>query len=311
MITVVAPNPSIDKLLQVSKLESGTIHRPHGLVMVPGGKGLNVARVAATLGAQVRVVGIAAGTAGAWIASSLHELGVSASWVWADGESRTCTSISDTTSSELTEFYEPGPIVSDEVWRSFVDLVESTTPSGQWLAVSGSLPPGVAEDAFATLLQTHPRHTAVDTSGNALRAATSASVELVKLNASEASELLGRTTLPGAGALPSLAAELRQHCGGTSTVVVTGGQDGAVMVDTDGRMLRARLPFVGNYAVGSGDAFLAGLLTAHQDGQSWSCALRLATAAAGANAEVPGAGLLSVERVKELAPLVEIQEVGN
>ena len=35
----------------------------------------------------------------------------------------------------------------------------------------------------------------------------------------------------------------------------------------------------------------------------------LATAAAAANAEVPGAGLLTARRVRELVPLVEMEEV--
>ncbi len=50
MILCVASNPSIDKLFEVDRLQPGRIHRPTGFVQVAGGKGLNVARAAASLG---------------------------------------------------------------------------------------------------------------------------------------------------------------------------------------------------------------------------------------------------------------------
>src|SRR5439155_73796 len=39
VIVCVAPNPSIDKLFVVERLEQGAIHRPASFVQVPGGKG--------------------------------------------------------------------------------------------------------------------------------------------------------------------------------------------------------------------------------------------------------------------------------
>ena len=58
MIVCVAANPSIDKLFEVERLVPGAIHRPLGFVQVPGGKGLNVARAAHSLGAEIRATGI-------------------------------------------------------------------------------------------------------------------------------------------------------------------------------------------------------------------------------------------------------------
>ena len=56
MIVCVAANPSVDKLFQVELVVPGGIHRPSGYVQVAGGKGLNAARAAATLGADVLAV---------------------------------------------------------------------------------------------------------------------------------------------------------------------------------------------------------------------------------------------------------------
>jgi fructose-1-phosphate kinase PfkB-like protein len=67
MIVCVAANPSIDKLFVVDRVTSGAIHRPLSFVQVAGGKGLNVARAAVALGADVEVVAMVGGHAGAWI----------------------------------------------------------------------------------------------------------------------------------------------------------------------------------------------------------------------------------------------------
>jgi len=56
MIVCVAANPSIDKLFEIDRLVKGDIHRPQGFVQVAGGKGLNVARAAHALGADVIAV---------------------------------------------------------------------------------------------------------------------------------------------------------------------------------------------------------------------------------------------------------------
>lgn len=85
MILCVAPNPSIDKLFEVERLEPGEIHRPTSFTQVPGGKGLNVARAAATLGADVHVVALLGGHAGRWIAD---EIGLPLTAVWTTAETR-------------------------------------------------------------------------------------------------------------------------------------------------------------------------------------------------------------------------------
>ena len=56
-LVVVAPNPSIDRLVEVAAFRHGEIHRPLATTTVAGGKGFNVARVAAALGAEVTAIG--------------------------------------------------------------------------------------------------------------------------------------------------------------------------------------------------------------------------------------------------------------
>ena len=104
MIVCVAANPSIDKLFEVERLVPAAIHRPLGFVQVPGGKGLNVARAAHSLGADVRATGILRGHAGRWIEEALQAEGIDAAFVWTHGESRSSLSVADRSEGSLTEF---------------------------------------------------------------------------------------------------------------------------------------------------------------------------------------------------------------
>ena len=76
----------------------------------------------------------------------------------------------------------------------------------------------------------------------------------------------------------------------------------------DGTFYEGRLYVRGRYPVGSGDAFLAGLVTALDRGDDWEAALRLGLGAATANAELPGAGKLDPARAAALAEQAEVRQ---
>jgi sugar/nucleoside kinase (ribokinase family) len=89
---------------------------------------------------------------------------------------------------------------------------------------------------------------------------------------------------------------------------VTRGEDGAVLIDPGGQEWHGTLDSWGPYPVGSGDAFLAGLVVALDRGAFWPEALRVALGAGAANAEVPGAGRLDRDRAERLADGALVRE---
>jgi 1-phosphofructokinase family hexose kinase len=294
VIVCVAPNPSIDKLFQVERLAPGRIHRPDDFVQVAGGKGLNVARAATTLGAEVHVVALLGGHAGRWIADELTALDIPCTAVWSRGETRSCVSVADRETSSLTEFYEHGSVVNSDEWDHFVRTVREHAAEASWATVSGSLPPGAPRGGYGLLAE--GANVAADTRGLG-----DARPALLKLNDDEASELTGRPVDTSASTLAA-AQVLREMIGGEGHVaVVTRGADGAVLVDPEGRAWHGSVDAVGPYPVGSGDAFLAGIVVALDRGGSWPDALRLALGAGAANAELPGAGRLDPARANVLA----------
>jgi fructose-1-phosphate kinase PfkB-like protein len=84
------------------------------------------------------------------------------------------------------------------------------------------------------------------------------------------------------------------------------GAEGALVAGPDGALVRGRLYLRGPYPVGSGDAFLGGLVTALDRGDPWRAAVALALGAATANAEMPGAGRLDPVVATELAARADL-----
>ncbi len=292
----VAATPSIDRLYEVDRLVPGEIHRPGRGVAVAGGKGLNAARAAATLGGSVMAVGIVAGRAGDWIEERLAELGIEARLARATGQTRTCVSILDRSSGLMTEIYERGEQIGATAWDSLEAIVWAELERGDVAAISlsGSLPPGAPPDGFAriariALASSRTVPILADTYGPALPALLAERPAILKVNAAEAGEASG-VSVGDARSAADAGRILRDA--GAAYAIVTLGLEGAVVVGADDPIQLIPPDLRGAYPVGSGDAFLGGLTIAVARGESMVEAARLGLAAGIANALVPGAGEL-------------------
>jgi 1-phosphofructokinase family hexose kinase len=299
VIVCVAANPSIDRLFEVEQLVPGSIHRPADFVQVPGGKGLNVARTAAALGGRVQVVALLGGHAGRWIAERLEAERIELHAAWAAAETRSSLSVASALEEGLTEFYEHGfPVAADE-WEAFAGLVLRIAPAARWTTVSGSLPAGAPADAYLPVIR------AATVALDSREAGVEARPAVVKVNADEAAGITGR---PVGDLRAAAAAARRLHEATAGAAIVTAGRAGAALVAPDGSALTGGVDVAGRYPVGSGDAFLAGLVVALDGGAAWPEAFALALGAATANAELPGAGVLDADRARRLAGACRILE---
>jgi 1-phosphofructokinase family hexose kinase len=312
VIVCVAANPSIDRLFEVERLVAGGIHRPLGFVQVAGGKGLNAARAARRLGGDVRVAAILRGHAGRWLEETLQADGIGGAFVWTHGENRSSLSVADRSAGDLTEFYEHGPVAPESAWAELAEAASGLFQRGGWLTISGSMPRGLRDGEYCDLVaeaRAAGMRVALDAEGEPLRLALDAGPEIVKVNAAEASGLLGEPVAEREDAMAA-SAKLRTLAGGEGHAgIVTRGADGVAVAAPDGARYEGVLYEQGRYPVGSGDAFLGGLVVGLERGDPWPDALRLALGAAAANAELPGAGALDAARADELRERVEIREL--
>lgn len=310
MIVCLAANPSVDRLFEVERLVKGDIHRPSGFVQVAGGKGLNVARAANALGADVCAVALLRGHSGRWLQEALSSEGVDGTFVWTHGESRSSLSVADRETAGLTEFYEHGAVAPDAAWIELTHAVASRWTPGCWLTMSGSMPRGAPDEGYRDLIaeaRAAGVRVALDAERERLSSALAASPDVVKVNVAEAGELLGVPTARRDDSLAA-AAKIRDMAGGDGHAgIVTRGAEGVMLAAPDGTLYEGVLYVRGRYPVGSGDAFLAGLVTALDRGDGWEDALRLALGAGAANAELPGAARLDPTRAGALAERAEVR----
>jgi 1-phosphofructokinase family hexose kinase len=314
MILCIAGNPSIDKLFEVEHLTPGGIHRPGRFTQVPGGKGLNVARAATALGAEVVATGILGGHAGRWVAEALDAEGVAGRFAWTAGETKSSLSVADRATERLTEFYEDGSAIDEHAWEVLERIASDLMRRATWVTMSGSLPPGAPPDGYARLVRMARRlgaAAALDAHGEPLEVALAAGPNIVKVNAEEAGALLGDPIGTAEDAARGAAAIVERSGGPGRAALITRGAEGAVLVAPDGSTWVGRLYERGPYPVGSGDAFLAGLIVALDRGDDWPDALAMALAAGTANAQTRGAGTLARERVPSLATKARVSRLAG
>ena len=82
MIATVTLNPALDYLVSPAAFALGEINRYAKYTCAPGGKGINVSLLLASLGAQTRALAIAAGFSGQEVARLLEEKGCPADFLF-------------------------------------------------------------------------------------------------------------------------------------------------------------------------------------------------------------------------------------
>jgi len=302
MITVLLPSPSLDVTYLVDRVTVGAIHRPREVLRLPGGKGLNLARAARRLGAEVRVVAPLGGRIGDLVEQLAVAAGVAVIRVATASETRSCVTVAADSGPEsggdLTEFYEPSAPLDEAAVNAIAAALDALDASGGWTVLAGSVPSGLEPGVLLAMLRARAAagdRIAIDTHGPSLAIIDELRPALVKVNRFEAAELLGAGE--GVDAL-ELASALRERTGGT--VVVTDGADGAVAVNSEGSWRALPGEHTGAYPVGSGDSFLAGLIVALDRDASLPTALADATAAGAANAQQPGAAEFALPTYDEI-----------
>ncbi|MYT22780.1 1-phosphofructokinase [Streptomyces sp. SID7760] len=287
MILTVTPNPSLDRTYEVPSLDRGSVLRATGDRVDPGGKGVNVSRAVAAAGVLTTAVLPLGGAAGALIAELLGVQGVDVTAVTVAGQTRSNIALVEPDGT-LTKINAPGPALTAEESALLLETVRTAAGRPDWIAACGSLPRGLPCDWYAALV-TRGREAgarvALDTSGPALTAALPARPDLVKPNAPELAQAVGRplTTL---GEAVRAAQELRSR--GAGAVLASLGADGQLLVSAEGTFHGTAPVTAVRSDVGAGDASLAGFLIAGGTGPK---ALASALAHGAAAVRLPGSAM--------------------
>ncbi|HEX4059859.1 MAG TPA: hexose kinase [Streptosporangiaceae bacterium] len=300
-ILVVALNPALDITHELPTVDWSGVNRPAAVMSRPGGKGLNVARTLAALGADVLVAGLTGGRTGEAVGAGLAGAGVRAEFTPIAGETRRTFAVVDTGRGRTALFNEPGPEVTAAEYARFRERYEAEAAAGSAVVLSGSLPRGLPESSYAELIKIAAAigvPVVLDTSGPALPLGAAAGPAIVKPNLAELSALVGWVlpdlgadeTGPGGEQAPIVAAAAGLRAAGVAAVVVSLGAGGLLAVTGDGVWRATQPRRVAGNPTGAGDAVVAGLTLGLAAGRPWSERLRQAVALGYATAAAPVAG---------------------
>ena len=315
MILTVTLNTAIDKTLAVPNFRLGRRHRSVDQTTMPGGKGVNVARVLKSLGAPVIATGMAGGATGTRLVEQLTQVAVLSDFVRIREESRTNTAVIDPTTGQQTEINERGPSVTEEEVERFVDKLLYLAKGASLCVFAGSLPRSVDADVYARLIRELRRlgvQSIVDTDGDPLRRAVRAEPDVISPNVLEAEELVGHEFN-----------DAEEHAIAVREMVSLGARE-AIMTAPDGcyalmaptepgetaRLYRVRMAsgtLEPRATVGSGDAFLAGFVAARYNGAGTEEALTRAVACGAESTQHLGAGLIDAGQVERLLADVVVE----
>jgi len=312
VIITVTLNSAVDKTMAVPNFQPGRRHRTVDQTTMPGGKGVNIARVLKALGQPVIATGLAGGAAGTRIVEQLTEISVLSDFVRIREESRTNTALVDPTTGAQTEINERGPDVSEQELELFVDKLLYLAKGASMCVFAGSLPRGVDVDIYGRLIREARRLgvvCVVDTDGDPLLRAVRAEPDVISPNVLEAEELVGYEFNDEADHL--LAVREMVELGAREAIMTVPDGCVAQIAPEDGsqqpRLLRASIPAVEAAAtIGSGDAFLAGYVAARYTGRSAEDCLAYGAACGAESTRHLGAGVVEPEKVERLLDEVEV-----
>lgn len=307
MITTVTLNAAIDKTYYLPAFPLGKVSRVQRFNAAPGGKGINVAKVAAQLGEPVTATGFVGGMNGEIIKQLLDQIGIAHDFVSVAGESRLCLNILDEAKGTSTELLEQGPSVDEGAQKAMETKIRDLASRSRIVCFSGSLPAGVPKDYYVGLVAIAKEagaYVILDASGDALRFGLEAKPDMIKPNEDEVAALLG-IEVADEEALRQAVETLLQKYDMDRISVSLGGAGSMIAAKTGCYRVKTPKVDVVN-TVGCGDSFVAGMAVSLARGSSFEDGLALASAAGTSNAMTDQAGMIDPEVVDRLRQQIQI-----
>ncbi len=307
MILAAGLSPAWQQILVFDRFTRGEVNRAIETCACASGKVINVGLALASLGAESRTLSVLGGRAGLMIAEELAALGVPSRWITDPATTRTCTTIIERSTGEITELVENAPRIEAISCEAFLAALREEAIHAEWVILSGSLPP-IADRPSTRLLYREMLECLPSTARVILDARGPEMLEclgqhpfLVKPNREELALTVGRD-LTDPDALLTAMREVNEL--GAKWVLVTQGAR-EVWLSSRTELWCFTPPEIAVVnAIGCGDCLTAGLTASLAEGHDLPTAVRYGIAAAGDNAAQLLPARLSPSRVRTLAERV-------
>ena len=300
MILCVGPTPALQRTMRFDRVAVNDVNRAHTVRAYASGKATNVARVLQAIGETPVVTGFLGGEIAMTYRDDLDQSKIRHEFVDVPSPTRVCVTVIDDAAATATELVEESAPVDEGAWEKLLAVVSHHASASAAIVISGSLPPKSPPGVYGEIVRIAHRAgipAMIDARGEEMSLAIAERPFVAKLNRAELGATVG-TQLDRESDIRLAMSKLIDR--GARWAVVTLGAEGALV--SDGREFwRIESPPVKTIsAVGSGDAFMAGLAAGILRGLSVSDACRMGAACGAANAMSPYAGDVALSDVVRL-----------
>ena len=308
-IVTVTFSPCIDKSTSIKKLLPDKKLQCAAPKLEPGGGGINVARAIKKLGGDATAIFPSGGYTGKHFNHLLATENIHAVIIETQNETRENIIVLDENENAQYRFGMPGTSLTNAEWMKSLKAVEEITDVS-FIVASGSLPPGVPLNIFAKLAKIAKNKNAkfiVDTSGEALREAVNEGVYLLKPNLGELCFLSGKKRLEK-HEIEAAAKEIIAE-GKCEVVVISMGEEGALLVTNDLATIIKPPSVIKKSTVGAGDSMVAGIVYYLSKQKTITDAVKYGVACGTAATMNTGTELCKLKDVEEIYKIINTEIV--
>ncbi|KYP16801.1 1-phosphofructokinase [Streptococcus parauberis] len=254
MIYTVTLNPSIDFIVRIDHLETGSVNRMDSDDKFAGGKGINVSRVLKRLGTENTATGFLGGFTGRFIQESLVNEGIISNFVNVAEDTRINVKIK---SEKETEINGQGPKITEEKLIA-LEAILSKLSDEDTVVFAGSAPSSLGNEIYKELIplvRNTGAQVVCDFEGQTLLDSLAYNPLLVKPNNHELEEIF-KVTLSGLDDVEHYARKILDM--GAQNVIISMAGDGALLVTKEAAYFAKPIKGQVKNSVGAGDSMVAG-----------------------------------------------------
>ncbi len=308
MIVTVTLNPAIDKTVRIDTLKPGGLNRIQTVTLDAGGKGVNVAKMAAVLGVECIATGFCGGTSGAQLISMLDDMSIKHDFVTINHNTRTNTKVLDD-SYGITELNEAGAVATQLEEKQLTDKLLSYLSDDTIYVLSGSTHAGAGANYYhdlIKLLKQKGAYILFDADGEAFRNALPAKPNFIKPNDDELSGYCKKQNMTDEEMYIACKEFIKN---GSDLVALSMGGKGAAFFTADEAYYAPAVNVEVSSTVGAGDRMVAAVACARQLGLSLKDTAVLAIACSAGAVTTEGTKPPDIKLIEELKKQVELQPI--
>lgn len=311
MIFNITVNPLLELRLFYNNIKINEIHRTNKALYYPGGKGLNISRQLNKFNVENTNLLFLGGCNGKILRSLLTEDTVDFKVVSTKEETRLSTLVFDESNNTVTSFFSPDPKISLHEVKEFKSKLEKMVKSSTIVTLAGSSPTKETDEIFyytLELARKYDKISILDTYGEHLANCLELAPSIIHNNKNEIKKSLNVDLLKEADYIDFLKYLYSKRI---NMSFITDGHKPiyASKFDFHFKIIPPKIKEL--FAVGSGDAFVTGLVYGMEKYLSFEKMTKLATSLGALNAQNYSVCSVEEEEALSLAELIILNPLGK